>query len=135
MPGAQEAAAPRGQRSTPLGDRGWRAARLVPRVGSCYWLYQVSEKLPLLIADGAAFTVLAETMVIGSMPDVEPVKSEPLTLAPVKPIVPKSASGKTPPLLEGASAIASADPRLADLSRWLVACDQPLVVSLSVSLK
>jgi len=30
-----------------------------------YWLYQVSEKVPLLIADGAALTVLPETIVIG----------------------------------------------------------------------
>jgi hypothetical protein len=83
----------------------------------------VSEKLPLLIGDGAAFTVAPEAIVIGSMPGVEVVRSEPLTLAPLNPTVPKSASGRTPLLLDGASAITSADPSFADLSRFEVVCD------------
>ena len=98
-----------------------------------YRLYRVSEKLPLLIAGGAALTVLADAIVIGSTPGVELVKREPLNAAPLKPTCPKSASGRTQRPLAGASAITSAEPSLADLSRWIVACDQRLVVSLSVS--
>ena len=80
-------------------------------------------------------TVLPETIVMGSMPGVELVSVAPSTVAPLKPTVPKSDSGSTPPLLDGASAITSADASLADLSRALVVCDQPRVVSLSVSAK
>src|SRR5256714_15154496 len=55
-------------------------------------------------------------MVIGSMPGVELVSVAPLALALLKLTVPKFASGRTPPLLEGASAITSADARAACLS-------------------
>jgi hypothetical protein len=45
----------------------------------------VSEKLPLLIGDGEAFTVAPEVIVSGSMPGVELVNSDPLTDAPLNP--------------------------------------------------
>jgi len=73
-----------------------------------YWLYHVSEKPPPLMDVGAALTVPPEAIVIGSRPAVELVKSEPLTLTPLKGTVPKSATGNTPPLPDGASALDSA---------------------------
>jgi hypothetical protein len=71
--------------------------------GAPRWsLYQVSEKLPFLIAGGFAFRApLVETMVIGSIPGVELERADSLTLALLNPMVPKSASGSTPPLLDG----------------------------------
>src|SRR6478735_6062416 len=83
--------------------------------------------------DGCALTVLPVLIVIGSMPGVLAVSAAPLTVAPEKPTLPKSASGSTPELLDGASAMISADASLADRSRCDVVCDQPLVVSLIVS--
>jgi hypothetical protein len=74
------------------------------------------EKLPLLSFEGAAFTVLPDTIVIGSRPAVELVSAVPLTVAELNPTEPKSASGSTPPLLEGASAITSADDSRADFN-------------------
>src|SRR5436190_6432267 len=100
---------------------------------SGYWCFQVTEKLPPLILDGEAFTVLPVDIVIGSMPGVLLVSVAPLTVAPVKPTVPKSASGSTPEELDGASAMISAEASLADFSRCDVVCDQPFVVSLIVS--
>src|SRR5690349_12917895 len=82
--------------------------------------------------DGCALTVLPEDMVIGSIPGVELVRSDPLTAAEPNATDPKSASGSTPPLLDGASAITSAEASLADFSRAVVVCDQLRVVSLSV---
>src|SRR5262249_26466410 len=100
-----------------------------------YSLFQVSVKLPPVIADGAALTVLPESFVIGSRPGVELVNSEPFTVAPLNAAVPKAASGRRPPLRGGASAIASAGLGFADFSRCVVVCDHPRVASLSVSLK
>lgn len=101
-----------------------------------YWLNQVSVKLPLLIVLGLAFTVpLLVAMVIGSMPGVDDVSTDPFTLAELNPTCLKSASGSTPPLLEGASAITSAEPSFADLSRAEVLCVHPFVLSVSVSWK
>jgi hypothetical protein len=76
-----------------------------------YWWCQVSVKLPLLIVLGCALTVpLLVAIVIGSMPGVDADSSDPSTVALAKPTLLKSASGSTPPLLEGASAITSASP-------------------------
>ena len=89
-------------------------------------------KLPLLTLEGFALTVLPDTMVIGSSPGVELVMAAPFTLAALKPTVPKSASGRTPPLLDGAWAITSADASRACFSRAEFVCVQPLVWSTSV---
>jgi hypothetical protein len=51
------------------------------------------EKAPLLSVDGFAFTVLPDTIVIGSRPDVELIGVAPFTVAELNPTVPKSASG------------------------------------------
>jgi len=68
----------------------------------------VTEKLPELMLLGWAFTVEPETIVMGSR--FGSVSSEaPLAFAPLKLTVPKFASGSTPPLLDGASAITSAE--------------------------
>jgi hypothetical protein len=56
-------------------------------------------------------------------------------VALLKATVAKSASGSTPPLLEGASAITSAEPSFALLSLADVVWLQPRVVSLIVSEK
>jgi hypothetical protein len=94
----------------------------------------VSVKPPLVIELGCAFTIpLLVAMVIGSMPGVDAVSKAPLTVALLNPTFWKSANGSTPPLLDGASAITSAEPSLADLSRGVTVCDQPWVLSLSVS--
>jgi hypothetical protein len=53
---------------------------------------RVMEKAPLLSVDGFAFTVLPDTIVIGSRPDVE-LGVAPFTVAELNPTVPKSASG------------------------------------------
>jgi hypothetical protein len=65
--------------------------------------------------DGFALTVLPDTIVIGSRPGVELVSSDPLTVAELNPTVPKSASGSTPPLLDGASAMTAADASMTSL--------------------
>jgi len=93
----------------------------------------VTEKLPLLIADGLALTVDPDSIVIGSRPGVELVSTAPLTVAALNPAVWKSASGRTPPLPEGASAITSAEPSFADRSFWVVVCVHPRVTSVRVS--
>jgi hypothetical protein len=95
----------------------------------------VTLKEPLLMELGWAFTVEPDCIVIGSMPGVLLVSGLPFTVEPENPTVPKFASGRTPPLLEGASAITSADASLADFSRALVVRVQPLVVSERVSVK
>src|SRR3954454_24379832 len=57
----------------------------------------------------------------------------PFALAPLKLTVPKFASGRTPPLLAGASAITSADASLADFSLAVVVLVHPGVLSEIVS--
>ena len=74
-------------------------------------------------------------MVIGSRPGAELVSVAPLTVDPEKEAVPKSASGSTPPLLDGASAMTSADVSRALLSRAEVVWLQPRLVSRIVSVK
>ena len=51
----------------------------------------------------------------------------------MKPTVPKFASGRTPPLLDGASAMTSADASFADFSLAFVVLDHPWVLSVIVS--
>ena len=80
-------------------------------------------------------TVDPDCIVIASRCGVVPVSKLPLTVAPEKLTLPKFASGRTPPLLDGASAITSADASLADFSRAFAVCVQPLVVSLIVNVK
>jgi hypothetical protein len=70
---------------------------------------QVSEKAPELMLLGLAFTVDPDCIVIGSMFGVLLVSTLPFAVAPLKLTVPKFASGRTPPLLDGASAITSAE--------------------------
>ena len=94
---------------------------------------QLTEKLPPLIADGVAFTVAPEAIVICSIPGVELVSRDPSAEAALNPIVPKSDSGRTFFRVEGASAITSAEASLADLRFFTVVCDHPCVVSVSVS--
>jgi hypothetical protein len=77
-----------------------------------YWCFHVTEKLPPPIPDGCASTVLPDAIVIGSRPGVALDNIAPLTVAPLKFTRPKSASGSTPPLLDGASAITSARVRV-----------------------
>src|SRR5438105_15709953 len=84
---------------------------------------------------GVAFTVEPDCIVIGSMPGVELVSVAPLALALLKPTVPKFASGRTPPLLDGASAITSADASFADFSLALVVFVHPWVLSVILSVK
>jgi hypothetical protein len=95
----------------------------------------VTEKLPELMELGFAFTVDPDCIVIGSMPGVLLVSSAPLAFALEKLTVPKFASGRTPPLLDGASAMTSADASLADLSRAVVVLVQPWVLSVIVRVK
>ena len=61
------------------------------------------------------------------------VSRAPFTLAPLKLTVPKFASGRTPLLLDGASAITSADASFADFSLAVVVFDHPWVLSEIVS--
>ena len=82
---------------------------------------------------GWAFTVEPDCIVIGSMCGVLLVSSAPFALAPLKLTVPKFASGRTPPLLDGASAITSADASFADFSLALVVFVHPWVLSVIVS--
>src|SRR3954453_22466865 len=124
------------RRSPARGAAGFRAGGCHASASSRrlgYWCFQLTEKLPALMLDGVAFTVLPVVMVIGSTPGVVLVSAAPFTVAPVNPIVPKSARGSTPEELEGASAMISADASLADFSRCDVVCVQPSVVSLIVS--
>lgn len=93
----------------------------------------MTEKAPLLIELGLAFTVEPDCMVIGSMFLVLLVSREPFAVAPLKLTVPKFASGRTPPLLDGASAITSADESLADLSLAVFTFVHPCVLSEIVS--
>ena len=65
-------------------------------VGPFYECFQATEKAPLLIEPGWAFTVEPDCIVIGSMCGVLLVSSAPFALAPLKLTVPKFASGKTP---------------------------------------
>jgi hypothetical protein len=111
----------------------WRELRWTDLCVRRYWRYHVSVKLPPLITDGAALTVLPEVFVIGSRPGVELVNSESFTLAPPNAASPKSASGRMPPLPDWASAIASAEPSFADFARCVVVCDHPRVASLNVA--
>jgi hypothetical protein len=87
----------------------------------------------LLIELGWAFTVEPDCMVIGSMCGVLLVRSAPFALAPLKLTVPKFASGRTPPLLDGASAITSADASFADFNLAETVFVQPRVLSEMVS--
>jgi hypothetical protein len=84
---------------------------------------------------GWALTVEPDAIVIGSMCGVELVSRAPLALAFVKLTVPKFASGRTPPLLDGASAITSADASFADLSFAVFVFVQPRVVFEMVNVK
>src|SRR3954465_9480257 len=63
---------------------------------------------------------------------VLPVSSAPFARAPEKLAVPKFASGRTPPLLDGASAMTSADASLADFSLAGAAPAHPWVLSETV---
>src|SRR5262249_25630957 len=98
---------------------------------------QVTEKAPagLIGVLGWALIVEPLAIVIGSMFVVLLVSSAPLALAFVKFMVPKFASGRTPPELDGASAITSAEESFADLSFALIVCDQPREASEIVSVK
>lgn len=69
---------------------------------------------------GWAFTVEPDFIVIASMPGVLLVSRAPFAFALLKLTVPKFASGRTPPLLDGASAITSAEESVARFSRWFV---------------
>src|SRR4051812_34072864 len=82
---------------------------------------------------GWAFTVEPDFIVIASMCGVEPVSGAPFAFAPLKPTVPKFASGRTPPLLDGASAITSADASDARFSLAVVVFVHPWVLSEIVS--
>jgi hypothetical protein len=82
---------------------------------------------------GCALTVEPEDIVIGSMFGVVLVSRAPLALAPLKLTVPKLARGRTPLLLDGASAITSADASLADFSLAVVVFVHPWVLSEIVS--
>lgn len=95
----------------------------------------MTENAPLLMLDGCALTVDPDCMVIGSIPGVLLVSVLPFTFAPLKLAVPKFARGRTPPLLEGASAITSADANAACLSFFVTDSDHPFVVLESVSVK
>jgi hypothetical protein len=88
--------------------------------GRFYECFQATEKAPLLIELGCALTVEPDCMVIGSMCGVLLVSRAPFALAPEKLTVPKFASGRTPPLLDGASAMTSAEASFADFSRCVV---------------
>ena len=98
-----------------------------------YECFQVTEKAPLLMELGWALTVEPDFIVIGSMCGVLLVSSAPFALAPEKLAVPKFASGRTPPLLDGASAMTSADASLADFSLAVVVLVQPWELSEIVS--
>ena len=75
----------------------------------------MTEKFPLELIDPVdAFVVEPKTMSIRSSP-LRSANETPFAVAEVKPTVPKSASGRTPPLLDGASAITSAEPSCARL--------------------
>ena len=95
----------------------------------------MTEKAPELMVLGCAFTVEPDGIVIGSMSGVELVSRAPFALAPLKLTVPKFASGRTPPLLDGASAITSADASFADFSLAVVVFVQPWVLSVIVRVK
>src|ERR1700756_1974203 len=100
---------------------------LAPQTGgqACF---QVTENDPLLMLDGWALTVEPDCIVMASIPRVLLVRAAPFTDAPLKLAVPKFASGRTPPLPDGASAITSADASFALLSRLATDCVQPRVV-------
>src|SRR3954469_15149252 len=95
----------------PLG-RGKRAPRVAATPAlpcSRYQMWcQVTEKLPPLMLDGVAFVVLPDAIVMASRPARLP-NSVPLAVEPEKLTVPKFDSGSTPLLLDGASAMTSAD--------------------------
>ena len=63
------------------------------------------------------------------------VSAVPFALAPLKLTVPKFASGSTPPLPDGASAMTSADASFADFSRAETVCVQFCVESVIFSVK
>jgi len=95
----------------------------------------VTENPPLeLIGPVDAFVVEPETMLIASRP-LRFANDVPFAFAPLNVAVPKSASGSTPPLLDGASAITSAEPSFALLSLADVVWLQPRVVLRRVSVK
>src|SRR5215471_10116507 len=78
---------------------------------------------------GWAFTVEPDCMVILSRPGVLLVSTLPFTVALLKLTVPKFASGRTPPLLDGASAMTSAEASWACFSRAVVVLAHPWVLS------
>src|SRR3954453_12151899 len=82
---------------------------------------------------GWAFTVEPDFIVITSRGGGEPVSRAPFALAPLKPTVPKFASGRAPPLPDGASAITSADASDARFSLALSGFLHPWVLSEIVS--
>jgi hypothetical protein len=89
--------------------------------------------VPPLRLDVLAFVTEPETMSIRSFGEFP--MGCPFTSVEVKLAVPKFVSGSTPPELEGASAIASADASFAFGSFWVVLKWPPLVVSSIVSVK
>jgi hypothetical protein len=98
-----------------------------------YECFQATEKAPELMELGWAFTVEPDFIVIGSRFFVLLVSTLPFTVAPVKLAVPKFASGRTPPLPDGASAITSADASFADFSLAFVVFVHPWVLSVIVN--
>src|SRR5262249_8787818 len=119
-----------------LEETRWRIRRTgesSTRVG--HECFQATEKVPELMAPGWAFTVEPDCMVIGSMCGVLLISRLPFALAPVKLTVPKFASGRTPWLLDGASAMTSADASFADFSLAFVVFVHPWVLSVIVSVK
>ena len=109
-----------------------------PRPGSgppfCYECFQATLKVvPPLSEEVCAFTVDPETMSILS--GLKFPIGCPLTVVELKLTVPKFVSGRTPPELEGASAIASADASVERWRRWDVVKLWPVVVFLIVNVK
>ena len=109
-----------------------RAPRLRVVNQACF---QATEKAPLLMLDGCALTVEPACIVMASIPGVVLVSAVPLTCAPLKLAVPKLARGSGPPLLDGASAITSADANFALLRRLATDSVHPRVVFVSASVK
>lgn len=99
------------------------------------WCQVTLKLLPPLTAEGWAFTVpLDVCMTISSGLGLLEIAT-PLAVQLVKLTVPKLASGSTPELDDGASAIHSAEPRAAPLRLLFVVNVQPLVLSLMVNVK
>lgn len=79
----------------------------------------IEKAVPPDNADGWAFTVLFEVSITISVGLKLPMDS-PLTIALLKFTVPKSARGSTPPELDGASAITSAEESFAPVNVCVV---------------